>query len=206
MDRGRKPRNEPPEIRVEQELYVWELRVSQRKTYPEIAKQFEEKYRESISEAQISRILKKHRELYNDKTQELAAAERAEQAALLDWAISQAVLGWTDSRKERVKKTTSKETGVDPRSGNDYNKDIEAEEVEGQAGDPRFLKTILDASQRKAKLWGLDAAPKSAVGQDEDNPDPTGAKPWEALAQVIRESRELSAQRAQALEGAEEDG
>lgn len=189
MQRGAKPRYEPPEIAIERELYVWERRVSKRETYPEIAKSFEKRFGETISEAQISRILKKYREIDKGRIKDLVEQERVEQAALIDWAISQAVRGWKSSRKTRTKKIVTKENGIDPRSGNDYNKDITAEETEDQAGDPRFLKVILDASTRKSKLYGLDAAPKSATGEDEENPDPTGAKPWESLAQVILDSK-----------------
>jgi hypothetical protein len=160
MQRGKKPRHDPPEIAIEREKSILQWRMEQRASYPKIAQLFEEKYQDTISGAQISRILKKHRESYLQDSFELVEQEFIEQNELINETISAALLGWADSRKDKHKKTKTVENGTDPKSGNDYEKTIEALETEPQAGDPRFLKILLDASQRKAKLWGLDSAPK----------------------------------------------
>lgn len=205
MERGRKPRYEPKEIAIERELFIWELRITERKTYPQIAQSFAEKYGESISEAQISRILKKHREARREAIAELVDTERVEQDEILNWALAQAVSGWKKSLGDKRKAITTRKNGIDPKFGNEYSEDIETLETEEQAGDPRFLKVIVDASNRKSKLWGLDAAPKPAQPPEDNDPDPQGAKPWEALAAVIQSSRERI-KREEAQEGNEDGG
>ena len=214
MQRGQKPRYEPPEITLEREQFIWETRISQRAKGAKIALLFEERFGETVSQAHISRVLKKYREESKLKIEELVTQERTEQNELMDWAISQAALGWQKSLASKTTTKNHREIMVPGTEGNEDAEDKDSDEkakrrkfqptepyvkttneiqIEELIGDPRFLRILVDASQRKAKLFGLDAAPKSPKNDEGDNPDPTGARPWEALAAVLQQSKEIIA-------------
>ena len=187
MQRGKKPRHEPPEITLERERAILEWRINERASYPKIAQRFTETYQDTISGAQISRILKKHREAYLHDSKDLIEQEFIEQNELINLTISEALIGWKDSRNKKRKVVKTVETGTDAKSGNEYDKSIETLEEEEQAGDPRFLKLLIDASTRKAKLWGLDAAPKSAT-KDEDEEDDGSQAAAEGFKRMLTEA------------------
>lgn len=85
-------------------------------------------------------------------------AMKVRQTHQLMFVYREAVEGWERSKEDKVKRVH------DWKDTTDGSETKQAITVEGQAGDPRFLATAMQAIQSLRELWGLDAPAQMDVG------------------------------------------
>lgn len=107
------------------------------------------------------------------KDQELAKIDEVERAAWDGWRRSQ----------EPAETTRAEISG-------DVQKAVKT--TEGQAGDPRFLQTVLNCVERRCRILGIDAPDKVSVSGPSYKVY-VGFDPEVAIAAVAREHRQLEA-------------
>jgi hypothetical protein len=189
---GRSPRRQKKatdDLRLERQFFVCNLRFHEKLSYIEIAERYQQTYNETIAVSTIGEWIREHRKRYLAEIDGMLDVEREEHRAILDYALSEAVKGWRNSLQPTKKKSVIVENGIEPKTGNAYDKQIIGDEETSNAGDPRFLKVMIEALNRHAKLTGIDPAPKSAqrVDAPEANPD---KMPWAIMAAALQDKFE----------------
>lgn len=111
-----------------------------------------------VARETVSRALSKHNRRALAVMVKRAAAEKARQVAVLEWAIEQASLAWERSQQDAETLTEVSESGDAPGKGGNRS----TMKIEGQVGDPRYLRELARALADIRKILGLDATPDAA--------------------------------------------
>jgi len=125
----------------------------------------------NVSQRTVWRDLEIIRKEWRDRSVEMIDEVKAKELAKLDKVEAEAWAAYWRSTTDREKRVAEMRPGP---SGGKFTKI----ETEGQAGDPRFLKIILDCQERRAKILGTDAPTKVAA----TNPDGTEERPFAMVA------------------------
>lgn len=122
----------------------------------------------SLGQTAIWNDIQTVRARWLDDSVDALARHKADQLSKIDAAERQAWEGWEKSKldKEKRKKSTGIQSGKAT--------DVETEEKEGQAGEPKFLEIILSCIDRRCKILGIDAPKKLEVTGADGGPIKTG--------------------------------
>lgn len=154
---GRK-KGEKDEAVIEREKRAWELRCqgwSQIRIGVELG----------VDNSTICKILARLRARVLAQTASKAEAYKAEQHALCEHLIDEALQEWQRSKRNAVKATRQTDAGSG--DGDVASKERTSRTDEVREGDVAYLDRALAAMERQAKLWGLDAPVKREItGKD----------------------------------------
>lgn len=137
------------------EMEAWELRL---KGYDQITigKMLD------INQCVVSRYLKKARLYFQEIYKKRISQTKWEQVAFHERIVQEAMMSWEKS-KSTSENGKAKPTKIIRKTGR--NSDQVVEYIE-QYGDPRFLKTAMDAKEKIRKILGADAPIKIDTNDD----------------------------------------
>ena len=125
----------------------------------------------NVSQRTVCRDLDVIRREWRERSVEMLDEVKARELAKLDRIEAEAWEAYWRTTTNKEKRVVERRPGP---KGGDYTKI----ETEGQAGDPRFLKIILDCQERRAKILGTDAPTKVAA----TSPDGAEERPFAMIA------------------------
>ena len=111
-----------------------------------------------VSQAAVSKILKRVELRILRELMETVERQKARQTIRLEHLFAEAMRAWTASKADMTRRRQRKTQG----SGRDGGATMEVV-VESQHGDPRYLEEARKALADHRKIWGLDAAQKLDV-------------------------------------------
>jgi transcriptional regulator with XRE-family HTH domain len=137
-----------------------------------------------ISQAAVSKLLKRLETRLLRELAETAQRQKARQTLRLDHLFAEAIRAWHESKADTTRRRQRQTQGGDGAGAT-----VAELVVENQHGDPRYLDEARKALADQRKLWGLDAPQKVDLHASRD---PYDDMPEEALrAELARQTQLL---------------